>query len=68
MKFADVATVTNPFPLSMSQRSTQATQSKDTRFAHLLQPIRDLADNWAIDIAAELEQYLGEVRCDYRCC
>lgn len=27
-------------------------------FAHLLQPIRDLAGNWNIDIAHELEDYL----------
>ena len=32
------------------------------RFAHLLEPIRDLAENWNIDIAAQLEQYLSEVR------
>eukprot|EP00049_Salpingoeca_infusionum_P009893 m.168305 g.168305 ORF g.168305 m.168305 type:complete len:656 (+) comp14472_c0_seq1:317-2284(+) len=32
-----------------------------TRFAALLQPIRDLADNWNIDIARELEAYLSEI-------
>jgi len=31
------------------------------QFAHLLQPIRDLAENWMIDIAQELEEYLGEI-------
>ncbi len=30
----------------------------DDRYAHLLQPIRDLAANWNIDIANELEEYL----------
>jgi len=31
------------------------------RFTHLLQPIKDLAETWNIDIAAELEQYLEEL-------
>jgi len=31
------------------------------RFEHLLQPIRDLALNWDIDVASELEQYLDEI-------
>jgi len=31
------------------------------QFAHLLQPIRDLAENCMIDIAQELEEYLGEI-------
>ncbi len=34
----------------------------ESRFAHLLQPIRDLAKNWDIDIASQLEDYLAEVR------
>ena len=34
---------------------------RESRFAHLLQPIRDLAANWDVDIAAELEDYLGEL-------
>ena len=29
-----------------------------SRFAHLLQPIRDLAANWDVDLASELEEYL----------
>ncbi|EDQ87744.1 uncharacterized protein MONBRDRAFT_26851 [Monosiga brevicollis MX1] len=33
----------------------------ESRFQHLLQPIRDIADNWNIDIARELEEYLGEI-------
>ena len=34
------------------------TQQDESRFAHLLQPIRDLAANWDIDVAKELEEYL----------
>ena len=30
----------------------------EARFGHLLQPIRDLAANWEINIASELEDYL----------
>ncbi len=30
----------------------------EARFGHLLQPIRDLASNWEINIASELEDYL----------
>ena len=33
----------------------------DTRFASLLQPIRDLTKNWDVDIAYYLEDYLEEV-------
>jgi condensin-2 complex subunit H2 len=38
-----------------------ATQGSDARYSHLLEPIRDLAQNWSIDIAGELEEYLGEL-------
>ena len=31
------------------------------KFAHILQPIKDLTKNWDIDIAACLEDYLEEV-------
>jgi condensin-2 complex subunit H2 len=31
------------------------------RFAHLLNPIKDLAENWTINIAQELQDYLGEL-------
>ena len=34
---------------------------EENRFGHLLQPIRDLAKNWDVDIASGLEDYLGEV-------
>ena len=33
-------------------------RGEESRFAHLLKPIRDLAENWNIDIAAELVEYL----------
>ena len=36
-------------------------QERESRFAHLLQPIRDLTKNWDIDVAAHLEDYLSEV-------
>lgn len=32
-----------------------------TRFAHLLQPIRDLTKNWDIDVASQLEEYLSQL-------
>lgn len=31
------------------------------RYAHLLQPIRDLTQNWDIDVASELNDYLEEL-------
>lgn len=33
----------------------------ESRFANLLQPIRDLTKNWDVDIASSLEDYLEEV-------
>ena len=33
----------------------------ENRFAHLLRPIRDLSENWNIDIAKYLEDYIQEV-------
>ncbi|KAK2859253.1 hypothetical protein Q5P01_003873 [Channa striata] len=33
----------------------------ESRFAHLLQPIRELAKNWEIDVASELNDYLEEL-------
>ena len=40
---------------------TQLTQHENARFGHLLEPIKDLAQNWSIDIASELEDYLAEL-------
>ena len=33
----------------------------DNKFAHLLQPIRDLAENWDVNVAKDLEDYLVRV-------
>jgi hypothetical protein len=35
--------------------------SDEARFHHLLAPLRDLAKNWNIDIATDLEDYLDEL-------
>ena len=43
----------------MSQSASQSEPAE--RFAHILQPIKDLTRNWDIDIAACLEDYLEEV-------
>ena len=32
-----------------------------SKLVHLLQPIRSLSDNWDVNIAAELEEYLVRV-------
>lgn len=34
----------------------------ESRFQHLLQPIRDLTRNWEVDVATQLGEYLEEVR------
>lgn len=36
-------------------------EATDSRYKHLLAPIRDMATNWNIDIATELEEYLDEL-------
>ncbi|XP_041444340.1 condensin-2 complex subunit H2 [Xenopus laevis] len=33
----------------------------ETRFTHLLQPVRDLTKNWEVDVAAQLGEYLEEL-------
>uniref|UniRef100_A0A8C8S5F1 Condensin-2 complex subunit H2 n=1 Tax=Pelusios castaneus TaxID=367368 RepID=A0A8C8S5F1_9SAUR len=33
----------------------------ESRFLHLLQPIRDLTKNWEVDVAAQLGEYLEEL-------
>ncbi|KAJ0012712.1 hypothetical protein NQD34_017046 [Periophthalmus magnuspinnatus] len=33
----------------------------ENRFAHLLQPIRELTKNWEVDVASELNDYLEEL-------
>lgn len=44
-----------------ASQSTRDQHDEESRFIHLLQPIRDLASNWNIDIAAELADYLEEL-------
>jgi condensin-2 complex subunit H2 len=36
-------------------------ESFGERYAELLRPIRDLAQNWNIDVASELEDYMDEL-------
>ncbi|XP_034019811.1 condensin-2 complex subunit H2 [Thalassophryne amazonica] len=36
-------------------------ESVESRFAHLLQPIRELTKNWDVDVASELNDYLEEL-------
>lgn len=36
-------------------------EGQNSRFESLLRPIRDLSENWSIDIAQELEDYLEEL-------
>ncbi|XP_053320607.1 condensin-2 complex subunit H2 [Spea bombifrons] len=36
-------------------------EDAETRFTHLLQPIRDLTKNWEVDVAAQLGEYLEEL-------
>ncbi|XP_067129705.1 condensin-2 complex subunit H2 [Centruroides vittatus] len=45
----------------MKVPSSQSTNDIDEKLAYLLNPIRDLAKNWEIDIAAYLEKYLAEL-------
>lgn len=40
----------------------------DDKYAHLLQPIRDLAANWNVNIANDLEDYLVGLQKDPQCC
>lgn len=36
-------------------------ESTERRFAHLLQPIRELTKNWDVDVASQLNDYLEEL-------
>jgi hypothetical protein len=38
-----------------------AVSTMESRFSDLLVPIRDLARNWDVDIAVQLEEYLDEL-------
>ncbi|KAK1862724.1 hypothetical protein I4F81_005291 [Pyropia yezoensis] len=47
--------------IRMENSPFSSPESALLRFAHLLQPIRDVAANWAVDVAAELESYLVDI-------
>ncbi|KAM8973134.1 condensin-2 complex subunit H2 isoform 2-T2 [Pelodytes ibericus] len=36
-------------------------EDSESRFTHILQPIRDLTKNWEVDVAAQLGEYLEEL-------
>ena len=42
-------------------RAAKRAKHTTDKFAHLLEPIRDIAENWSVDIATELEEYLEEL-------
>lgn len=39
-------------------------ETTEGKYAHLLQPIRELAKTWDINVASELNDYLEEVQCN----
>lgn len=45
-----------------AQAASSDSSDGGSRYSHLLQPIRDLTKNWDVDVAAQLEEYLAEVR------
>jgi condensin-2 complex subunit H2 len=47
-----------------SQGGDEILNEVQSRYGYLLKPIRDLFKNWEINIAAELEEYLNEVKFD----
>eukprot|EP01138_Halocafeteria_seosinensis_P013316 gb/GECG01013602.1/.p1 GENE.gb/GECG01013602.1/~~gb/GECG01013602.1/.p1 ORF type:complete len:810 (+),score=155.22 gb/GECG01013602.1/:1-2430(+) len=57
-----MAAVDNPMAASVAaEDAIESAADTAERFSHLLQPIRDLAENWNIDVARELEDYLEEL-------
>jgi hypothetical protein len=46
---------------STDRLTSSSTIDRESRFLALLQPIRDLAQNWCIDVARDLEDYLEEL-------
>lgn len=44
-----------------TRRAADAEDDAAARFKHLIEPIRDLAKNWNVDVASELEDYIGEL-------
>ena len=47
--------------VSSSQPMASQPGEMEAHFAALLEPIRDMAKNWDIDVAHHLEEYLEEV-------
>eukprot|EP01129_Flabellula_baltica_P009973 TRINITY_DN4159_c0_g1_i1.p1 TRINITY_DN4159_c0_g1~~TRINITY_DN4159_c0_g1_i1.p1 ORF type:complete len:810 (+),score=239.12 TRINITY_DN4159_c0_g1_i1:54-2432(+) len=45
-----------------NEKEEQMTMEPHKKFQHLLQPIKDIAANWDIDIARELDEYLQELQ------
>ena len=45
-----------------SQAASSDSSDVGSKYSHLLQPIRDLTKNWDVDVAAQIEEYLAEVR------
>jgi hypothetical protein len=45
----------------MASQDSDGEVALSEKFAHLLQPIRDLAENWTINVASALEDYLDEL-------
>ena len=54
-------TITYPLHVFSAMAGSTTLLDPGERFAHILQPIKDLTKNWDIDIAACLEDYLEEV-------
>lgn len=48
-----------------AQAASSDSSDVGSKYSHLLQPIRDLTKNWDVDVAAQLEEYLAEVKIDY---
>ncbi len=54
----------SPLPTTMDSESSMedsVSESIMQKFGHLLKPLRNLADDWEIDIAKDLEEYLEEL-------
>ena len=44
-----------------SDQGGETSSNNMEKFKHLLEPIKNLAENWSVDIAVELEEYLEEL-------
>ena len=52
--------------LSLCKMEGVGSSSSEARFSHLLEPIRDLAQNWNVDIASEVRLRRRAGSCDAR--